>query len=80
MFYVFLKVPKDLNIMSVSSDYPQSIYLFYKLIDKDGYFTAIEKNYNENRGCPLCFLFIPKDKLFKHIKQKHFQFAVEHVV
>ena len=30
-------------------------------------FTAIKENYNENRGCPLCDLFIPKDKLFKHI-------------
>ena len=58
--------------MSVSSDYPQSIYLFCELIDKDGYFTAIEENYNENRVCPSCDLFIPKDKLLKHIKQKHF--------
>ena len=76
MFYVFLKVPKDLN----TSACPHSIYLFCELSDKDGYFSTIEDNYNENRGCPLCDLFIPKGKLLKHIEQKHFQFGVECVV
>ena len=48
MFYVFLKVPKDLNIMSAC---PHSIYLFCELINKDGYFTAIEDNYNDMKLC-----------------------------